>query len=66
MHMRIFTPIAVSAAILLGMAPEIRAGLSSAASQEATCAIAGRVTIDNQGAAGVAARIAFSSGNRQD
>jgi hypothetical protein len=39
---------------LLGVAPEIRAGLSSAASQEATCAITGRVTIDNQGAAGIA------------
>jgi len=53
MHMRIFTPIAVSAAILLGMAPEIRAGQSPAASQEATCSIKGRVTIENEGAPGV-------------
>ena len=52
--MRIFTPIAISGAILLGAAPEIRAGQSPAASQEATCAITGRVTIDSQGAPGVA------------
>src|SRR5215510_11739062 len=52
--MRIFTPIAISVAILLGAASDIRAGQSSAASQEATCAITGRVTIDSQGAPGVA------------
>src|SRR5262245_62306190 len=52
--MRIFTPIAISVVILLGMAPEIRAGQSPAASQEATCAITGRVTVDSQGAPGVA------------
>lgn len=52
--MRIFTLITISVAALLGVAPEIRAGLSSAASQEATCAITGRVTIDSQGAAGIA------------
>ncbi len=52
--MRIFTPIAVSAAILLSAAPDIRAGQShAAASQEATCAITGRVTIENEGASGV-------------
>jgi hypothetical protein len=55
MHMRIFTPIAFSAAILLCAAPEIRAGQSpAAASQEATCAITGRVTIENEAAPGVA------------
>src|SRR5215475_941420 len=55
MHMRIFTPIAVSAAILLCAAPDIRAGQSpAAASQEAKCAITGRVTIENAGASGIA------------
>src|SRR5215475_12680648 len=55
MHMRIFTPIAVSAAILLCAAPDIRAGQSpAAASQEAKCAITGRVTIENEGASGIA------------
>jgi hypothetical protein len=54
MHMRIFTPIAFSAAILLCPAPDIRAGQSpAAASQEATCAITGRVTIENEAAPGV-------------
>ena len=53
--MRIFTPIAVSAAILLCAAPDIRAGQSpAAASQEAKCAITGRVTIENEGASGIA------------
>jgi hypothetical protein len=51
--MRIFTPIAVSVAILLGAAPVILARQSPAASQEATCAIAGRVTIENEAASGV-------------
>jgi Carboxypeptidase regulatory-like domain len=54
MHMRIFTPIAVSVGILLGAAPDIRAGQSPAASQEATCSITGRVTIENEGAPGIA------------
>jgi hypothetical protein len=55
MHMRIFTPIAVSAAILLGAAPDIRAGQApAAASPEAKCAITGRVTIENEGAPGIA------------
>jgi hypothetical protein len=53
MHMRVFTPIAISAAILLCLSPEIRAGQSPAASQEATCSIKGRVTIENEGAPGV-------------
>ncbi|MBO0725651.1 MAG: hypothetical protein J2P52_08635, partial [Blastocatellia bacterium] len=52
--MRIFTPIAVSVAILLGATPGIRAGQApAAASQEATCAITGRVAIENEGAPGV-------------
>ena len=52
--MRIFTPIAVSVAILLSAAPDIHAGQSpTTASQEATCAITGRVTIENEGAPGV-------------
>jgi hypothetical protein len=55
MHMRIFTPIAVSVGVLLCAAPDIRAGQSPAAtSQEATCAITGRVTIENEGAPSVA------------
>jgi hypothetical protein len=53
MHMRIFTLIAVSVAILLSAAPGIRAGQSPAASQEATGSITGRVTIENEGAPGV-------------
>src|SRR5215510_12687931 len=53
MHMRVFTPIAISAVILLCLSPEIRAGQSLAASQEATCSIKGRVTIENEGAPGV-------------
>lgn len=52
--MRIFTPIAIIAAVLLSATPDIRAGQSPAASQEATCAIMGRVIIENQGAPGVA------------
>jgi hypothetical protein len=53
--MRIFTPIAVSAAILLGAAPNIRAGQAPAAApQEATCAITGRVTIENEAASNIA------------
>ncbi|HEV2668060.1 MAG TPA: carboxypeptidase-like regulatory domain-containing protein, partial [Blastocatellia bacterium] len=53
--MRIFTTIAISGAILLGAAPDIRAGQApGAASREATCAITGRVSIDNEGAPGVA------------
>jgi len=51
--MRIFTSIAISVAVLLGAATEIWAGQTSSP-QEATCAITGRVTIDNQGAPGVA------------
>jgi hypothetical protein len=51
--MRIFTPIAVSVAILLSAAPVILARQSPAASQEATCAITGRVTIENEAASGV-------------
>ena len=51
--MRIFTPVAVSVSILLCQSPDIRAGQSPAASQEATCAITGRVTIENEGAPGV-------------
>src|SRR5262245_6629938 len=53
MHMRVFTPIAISVAILLSAAPCIRAGQSLAASQEATGSITGRVTIENEGAPGV-------------
>src|SRR5215510_10624880 len=53
MHMRICTPIAISAAILLCLSPEIRAGQSPADSQEAICSIKGRVTIENEGAPGV-------------
>ncbi|HKC85368.1 MAG TPA: carboxypeptidase-like regulatory domain-containing protein [Blastocatellia bacterium] len=52
--MRIFTPIAISGAILLGAAHEIPAGLSYAAWQEATCAIMGRVTIENEAAPDIA------------
>jgi hypothetical protein len=54
MHMRIFTPIVISAAILLCASPDIRAGQApGAASQEATCSIKGRITIENEGAPGV-------------
>jgi hypothetical protein len=53
MHMRIFTPIAISVAILLIATPDIRARRSPADSQEATCAITGRVTIENEAAPGV-------------
>src|SRR5688572_6013710 len=53
MHMRIFTSIAVSVAILLIAAPEIRAGQSPADAREAACAIVGRVIIENEGAPGV-------------
>jgi hypothetical protein len=52
--MRIFTPIALSAAILLVAAPDVRAGRGPAASQEATCSITGRVTIEKEGAPGIA------------
>ena len=52
--MRIFTPIAISAAILLCASPDIRAGQApGAASQEATCSIKGRITIENEGAPAV-------------
>jgi hypothetical protein len=47
--MRIFTPIAVGVVILLSGAPNIR----PVASQEATCAVTGRVTIENEAAPGV-------------
>ena len=51
--MRIFTPIAISVGILLCAAPDIRAGQApGAASQEATCSIKGRVTIENEVASG--------------
>jgi hypothetical protein len=63
MHMRIFTPIAISVAVLLGAAPEIRAGQTSSP-QEATCAITGRVTIDNQGAPGVAVALQQATSGR--
>jgi hypothetical protein len=53
MHMRVFTPIAISVGVLLCLSPDIRAGQSPAASQEATCSIKGRVTIENDGATGV-------------
>jgi hypothetical protein len=54
MHMRIFTPIAISVGVLLCASPDIRAGRApGAASQEATCSIKGRVTIENEGAPGV-------------
>jgi hypothetical protein len=52
--MRIFTPIAVGIAIPLSAAPDILARQSPAASQEATGAITGRVTVENEEAPGVA------------
>lgn len=52
--MRIFTCIAISVAVLLCATRDIRAGQSPAASQEATAAITGRVTIENEGAPGIA------------
>jgi Carboxypeptidase regulatory-like domain len=61
MHMRVFTPIAISAAILLCLSPEIQAGQSPAASQEATCSIKGRVTIENEGALGVVVTLQLAS-----
>ncbi|HEX5082463.1 MAG TPA: carboxypeptidase regulatory-like domain-containing protein [Blastocatellia bacterium] len=61
--MRIFTPIAVSVAILLGAAPVILARQSPAASQEATCAITGRVTIENEAASGVVVALQRASSN---
>jgi hypothetical protein len=53
MHMRVFAHTAMSVAVLLSAATDIRAGLSPAASQKATCAITGRVIIENEGAPGV-------------
>jgi hypothetical protein len=47
--MLIFTPIAVTVAILLGAAPSD--------SQEATCAITGRVIIENEAAPGIVVRL---------
>jgi hypothetical protein len=61
--MRIFTPIAVSVAILLSAAPVILASQSPAASQEATCAITGRITIENEAASGVVVTLQRETSN---
>jgi hypothetical protein len=67
MHMRIFTSIAISVAVLLGGTVDIhdiRASQSPAvSSQEAAGTITGRVTIDNQGAPGVAVTLQQATGS---
>jgi 5-hydroxyisourate hydrolase-like protein (transthyretin family) len=63
MNMLVFASIAISIAAVLGVAADILVGQSPAASsQEATGAITGRVTIDNQGAPDVAVALQKATG----
>src|SRR5262245_40090482 len=62
MHMRIFTPIAVSVSILLSLSPDTRAVQApGAALQEAKCSIKGRVTIENEAAPDIAVALQQST-----
>jgi 5-hydroxyisourate hydrolase-like protein (transthyretin family) len=68
MHIRIFTSIAISIAVLLGGTVDIHdiraSQIPAASSQEAAGTITGRVTIDNQGAPGVTVALQRTSSNR--